>query len=645
MKRKHWVLLAALAVLGVGATLGLQGWRKFVVERQDARAWQRAKDLLQEGRGEEALSLVDSRKNEASKRDWGALELDALAAAFQVSRLAGIYQRDPESVLRHEEACLLLARASHSARKKDDFARIRQAWQGHEGKSHLWLALDSDVLAWSNQPHEAAKLLANQKFSGAAEATRLVRLALLSANRNLEESWKLLDQANLLDPRNPDIHSFRAQILEAIQKPAEARVEYVAALVAAPKNPLLRDQLAEFYRRQGDYDHALRTWEESLPAPSIDYLWVKTLFWGRVVQPASIGTGKLAPPAGELEPLARWLLALGPGRFWDGDSFAQLPHNRQFTDRRQELYWLRVLDHLQANRPPEAMDLLKYSRFRTGSWQPHLEMALQRILYFRLKGSLNPPDLQRAAARTNQHQFFAQLETAAEQERKTGKLDLSPELRQVLAGREAFAAACLAAGWREAALQFLAGEGALPPLPDWLAYGLAQALRFNRTPAAALGFLAAQPATPTLNLLSGELLLGLGKVQEGLGQLARLARLDADAGQRAAWLLAMASLERGRCAEARQWIQDQPRLAQATIGRELLARAALMEGKKAEADQLYQAIGPDSAEAKAHLARLAFAAKNWAEARRLTQELMRLLPDELQLRQNLVAIEKAEAGK
>jgi hypothetical protein len=106
--------------------------------------------------------------------------------------------------------------------------------------------------------------------------------------------------------------------------------------------------------------------------------------------------------------------------------------------------------------------------------------------------------------------------------------------------------------------------------------------------------------------------------------------------------LSLAAFESGNLTEARETIQRQPRLANATTGHELLARLALQDGKLAEAERLYQAIANDSAEAQAFLARRAFERQDWQAARLQTEKLQRLMPDALQLRENLLAIAKAE---
>ena len=332
------------------------------------------------------------------------------------------------------------------------------------------------------------------------------------------------------------------------------------------------------------------------------------------------------------------------GQFWQSNSFAALPQARRYAQERQELFWLQLLDLLHNRREAEAQEMLKFNRFRTRSWQPDLEAAVRRILIYRQARSLNAADLVFVSTTpaTNQHQFFVQLESLAKQERSVAQFRFPPEFDALLRGPEAFAAAFLAAGWREAALQLYAGTD-LSQRPDWLAYGLGQLLRMNRGNRAALTFLDKQKPSPSLGLLSAEILIGDGKAAEGLKRLATLASENSPVGFRASYMLALASLDAGKYDDARGWVSRQPLLVKEIVGVELLARIALRQGQAAEADRLYRTVAKDSIEAKSYLARQAFAQKNWAEARRYTMELIHALPDELTLRENLLAIDKAAA--
>jgi hypothetical protein len=243
-----------------------------------------------------------------------------------------------------------------------------------------------------------------------------------------------------------------------------------------------------------------------------------------------------------------------------------------------------------------------------------------------------PPD--------QRHQFFLQLE-------RFGRSNLSPnelpnDLAAFLAGDDAIAAVFLAGGWREAALRLCSRPAAASP--EWLVYAFAQALRLNRGPQPALDYLADKGTSTVLSLLRAELLLSCGRLDEGLKQLRGLSQDDSDAGYRATLILALAALDQHQPAQAAQEIQSHPRLRASLEGQEILARAALSSGSLAQAEEIYAALANQSAEAKAFLARQAFARQQWPRARELTEQLLVMHPDELQLRANLAAISAAEAG-
>jgi hypothetical protein len=640
MKKLLLLTAIAAALITIGA-FSVRAWRAHVVAKLEGRAYTQAHKLLAEGRPLDALAVADMAVRTDARHAWSAVEFNALVAARHIPRLMAAYTQSPERVLANEEASLLVARALFAARQREDFAKVREAWRGREQQPQLWLALDSDALGLEGKVQEAEELLRGTNFVGEAEATRLVRLALHSANRNLYESWTLLDRAFALAPRNPEVRSFRAQVLESIGKPAEARVEYVAAHVADPKNPLWRDELAEFYRRQGSYDLALQTWRDALNQPAADFIALKEAFWSRVIQP------KTTPPStqrvqGELLPLVDFVRVLPPERFWDAEPFGQLALSARYTKERPEVFWLGLLEMLRTGRETDAAEHLRVNRFRTRSWRPELEAALVQILHFRTNQSFAGLDLLAAPVPSNSHPFLVELHQCAKTDLKSpGQSAVTPELAKFLMSREVFAAAFLAAGWREAALQ-LTAPTASAELPAWFSFGMAQCLRFNRGNEAALDYLAKAPQSPELTLLRGEILLAQKQTQEGLRQLSAIAKDNSDAGYRAAWLVAQSAIETRDFAQAQTTVAAQPRLAESTAGRELLARIALLRSGADEAEPMYRAIETESVEARAFLARRAFERRDWPAAREQTEALMRRLPDELQLRENLMAIERAQ---
>ena len=629
----------ALALTAVGA-VGFRAWRAHALVRQEQIAHTRAAALLKDGKAAEALVLVDTFARRESKLDWSKLEVSALTAS--------VFERAPGRILSDEEASLLMGHAFLHARKPGELNRIRTAWRGHETRPDVWLVLDADALVVAGKPRDAETLLRAQTLNGAADVARLTRLALVTAKKDLAGAWKLLDQAAALDPRDPDVRSFRGQILETTGRHALARIEYVAALVAAPQNPLLRDQLAEFYQRTRSYDLALDTWLEALGQPNLDFLWLKAAFWSRVVRPADLSAFG-APPAGDLEPLARQLTGLKPGAFFDTNAFNLLPRSRVYAGQRQEVFWLRLLDALQKGREKEAGEWLSFEPDRLRTWAPDLATALLRIIYYRQNQSLNPPGFVNVSPtpETNRAPFYTLIEEAARQEKAAPdhKTALTPELAALLRGPNAFSVAFLAAGWREAGLLLRPEAKPAAGEPDWSLQALAEALRLNRSPKAALAFLGAGELPPVAALLRAEVLVQAGRRPEAKQQLATLAPLRSGVGFRATYLLALDAVENQQFAAARQLVAQQPLLAQDDVGQELLAGVALAEGKTAEAEQIYRGIVTSSVAAKTWFARQAFGQRRWREARQLTNELLELLPDSMQLRENLLAIDQAEGRR
>jgi len=646
MKSKKIILsLVVLAVAGTAIFFGIKIWRNGVVERQEQRAFALTKQLIAKNNFADALTILRQQSAATAKLNWPPLEVRALAGLRAAPELAAIYQRTPARIYADEEASLVLARAFLASRNHPSLEAIRKSWAGHETRPADWLVLDSDVFLEANKPLAAEKVLRSKQFTGAAEAARIERLALLVAKNDLPQAWQLLSTATELDSHNPELRSFRGQMLEAAGKPAAARGEYLAAVIAQTNNPLLTDQLAEFYRRQNNYDAALATWEAALTRPSYDFIALKTAFWQRLIRPGNFAADKI--PDGELQPLAKWIGTLDAANFFDNPSFNLLPAADRILHQRPEIFWLRLASALQQKHETEAVELLKFNPFRARSWQPDLEIALARILHYRLKHSLNPAEIITASATpaSDRPEFFTQLETLAAQERTTGRAAVPADLDALLRGPDAFAAAFLAAGWREAALRLCEVKQVSPAEPAWFAYGLAQCLRANRSPAAALDFLATQKTDPALKLLTAEIKIQTGDSHTGLTDLALLAPQNSAVGFRASYILALANVDAKKFTEAKQWVLQNPPLAADSLGRELLANIAVRTGQTAEATAIYQSLVPTSIPAKAFLAKQAFDRRDWAEARRLTSEVVQLAPEDLQFRANLAVIDQKIAGK
>jgi hypothetical protein len=631
---------------------GFFAWRSYVIKSQDERSYKNAKDLLEASRPDEAFSLIRGRNrsiSDSKSADWLSLEIQALEKLRNIPRLLYLYDRTPGAFSKHEGAALLIARTLLHTGNLEDLAKLQSDWRSRKKRPASWLALAVDALIVEGKLNEAVKVLHSRSFEGPADCARLMRLALLSAKDDLKAAWNYLDRAYFLDPNNPDVRSFRAQILERIGKLPMARVEYVAAHLSDPDNPLLRDQLAEFYRRTGKYGQALETWTRGLENSSVDFIRLKALFWNRVAQPIKFDWAAATPSSGYLQPFLSYLMDLPQGRFWNADVFQDISDARRLLDNRQETFWLRLLQALKEGEESRALEILHSNTFQKKSWNPDIETALKRVLAYRIWGALPRMDEEIPVEDSNtalKHQFFNQLNLLARADAKNSKTGKIPAgLDQLMRSDEAFAAVFMAGGWIEAALQ-LHRMPVLPGnFPDWVAYGLTQSQRFNRGNKAALEFAGKQKLSPVMELLMAELMVAAGQAKEGLKKLSALADRDSDVGFRSSWLLVLARLDQGDIAAARKVFSRQPRLKNSVAGKEILARIALVEGKTEEARRMYEALEKVSTEAKAYLAKFAYDSQDWQTARRLTEELLLRFPDRMRLRSNLKAIAEAEGKK
>jgi hypothetical protein len=178
--------------------------------------------------------------------------------------------------------------------------------------------------------------------------------------------------------------------------------------------------------------------------------------------------------------------------------------------------------------------------------------------------------------------------------------------------------------------------------PDWFAYGLTQALRYNRGNKAALEYALKQKLTPSLDMLIAEIFLADNQRNKAIPRLQDLSRSDSDIGFRAAWLMSLAYLTKGDIKEASRIVNEKKSLSSSVTGKEILARIAINQGNTREADRLYGLLANESLEAKTYLARRAFVMKDWGAARKYTEDLLTYFPDMMELRENLDRIAREE---
>jgi len=400
----------------------------------------------------------------------------------------------------------------------------------------------------------------------------------------------------------------------------------------------LRDQLAEFYMRQRNYAAALRVWGNSLKSPSADYIWLKALFWNRLAYPLNVDWTAMEVPEGKLNSLTKYIINLGPDKFWDEEDFGKDPELLQFLHRSQVTLWLRLIDLLKNNNEKEALDLLNVYVFTSPPLDKDLKVCLHNILNYRINGKFL--ENEQHVISSTRHIFFKQIQETIEKEgAENAHQNLSEELQLQLESDEAYALVFLAAGLPEAALQ-LHQMGVIPEeFPSWVAYALTQAYRYNRGPLEALNFASKQKTREPIGILTGELLIASGSLDAGIEHLTSYTTsANPNISQRASWIMAKIYVQQQKYDEAINTVHSNPQLVESPVGQELLGQIAMIQGDMEKAEEIYGNIIEKSQEAKSFFARQAYQNENWNKSLELTKEMLRQSPNNITLRKNLMKI-------
>lgn len=656
-----WRTLCVSAAVGVGASVASLGtdWHLFAGNNfqdkpktllgadssQAEEDFKQAVALFEEGYAEEALKYLHnneekfSYENENGKK-WVDLAIDVNTALYGNVHLTTLYCHFPEAFKNREKASLLVGNALILHHETKAYSKLRQSWKGNENLSSEWLFLDVDSLLLNNQRAEAINLLETHKFTGELETNRLVRLALLTIQNDPKTAWNYLNEAHVKDPDNIDLYTYKARLLESVDKNNLALSEYMTALEAEPKNIFMKDLLADFYLRNGQHQQAIAFWKEALDNSALDTVWLKAFFWSRMTTPTHDDLSGITPPLGKLHAFNQYLLELTPGKFWEQKRFEKIPGAQHLLTTQQVTFWLRLLSDLKNGQEESALKLLQENPFAKSSWNPSLERALKQLLTYRLTGNIDSSDgrFSEAMPKKNENAFFAFLDRLAVE---PALLAQEKELRTLLSSNEAFVVTFLSSGWLEAGLQLHDQSILSADLPAWAAVAIAEAINTNRGYEEALQFAMMQPSSPQLSALMADLLKLAKNSNSFVFTLKKMASQQSEKGMKAAWLLSLIHLERGNFDAAKQSIYAQPLLSEILLGKETLARIALTEGDVELAHQIYLEIESQSVEAKSYLARNAFIEKNWGRAKALTQQLLEVYPDNPLLEENLRKIAQA----
>jgi tetratricopeptide (TPR) repeat protein len=667
--RKVLVVLIAIIIIAVIALyirskpqeVGKPGeMPKATVHFNEQKDMDLARRLIEENKTQQALEIIKQYENPAmihteNGRQWLSILIDAYTANHDAGRLTFIYDHLPDLFSKHEKACTYILHTFINQEKLKEIETLRGTWAGKETLPVDWFYVDCDILAMQGKREQAKKMLLSKEFEGKDDVGRLVRLAFLVMMDSPNQALSYLVQAQKKDSQNPEIYILRAKILETFGETELANFEYTVAQQLAPTDLAIRDQLAEFYRRQGKMELALKIWKDSLTPPSSDLIWLKVLFWNKVYGPLNITWDAIQKPEGPRLPLIDYLINLPQNVFWDEKTFAKLEEGKKYLHSQQITFWLRLCQYLKDGKEKEALDLLQTNPFKFQSWDPLLEKTLAKILIFRDTGIM-PSDLlvdknptnEKQEARLNallekRHPFFLEFNSICKElVLHPEQLNLPPSLTALFKSPDVFSAIFLADAWPEASLLLAKNKILSKDYPEWFAAGMIQATRFIDGPKAALDYAHHQVQNNLVRFAIAELELEIGQTEEAIGQLQKLTTLPSDIGFKSTYLLANCYFNLKNFDAAKSIIEKSAELKKSTIGQELLARIAVAENNEELAMRIYSNIEKDSAEAKSFLAQKAFAEKNFARAKKLTEELLREHPTNTAIQMNYLRMVEEE---
>ena len=638
-----------LLVLGLSAG-ALWSWRQSVLREREAwsaKTLERAINDRDFVTAKSALNaLSDANERAAKETEIRSAELsDGIArrdAGVIRQATSGAAPADLRKDLL-EQADLVLAREALWNRNQAECESLAKRWSGNTAFPGRWTLLAADLMLSLGEKEQAREFLEKAELEGEEDALRHVRLALIHAG----EPWQAMDSIDAglrTNPRSAELLSFRAQIQEAAGRLADARLDYVAAVLSEPANPLYRDVLANFQLRMGEPSNAAETWRDAAEATELGLYAFKGWFWSRICGvPLSRPLPEVNQP-GWAE-VMREIGNLPDGAF----TSAGMEHaiaGISGLPQRPEVVWLRVLEsvrgaewetaisRLESGFPPAAETMapglgtrLLVNLAAVSGGEPRVALAGRDL-------PVLPPE---------PHPFLVEFD-----QWKRSSTPQDDAFPRWLANPASLAATLFAHGWHGAALD--AGGGAkLAPVdnaPAWFDFGYSRCLLVRDGPDAARRWLESLPElSEAAQLTHAEILLTGGEAELGMKKLAVLATGRSPHAGRAAWSLALAELDRGNTAEAVRLVKGSPELLASVRGKEILARAALSDGAADAALEIYLGLGEESADAMIYLSKRAFAEKDWEAARKWTGELARRFPAEPQFRKNLLSIDDAEAGK
>jgi len=543
----------------------------------------------------------------------------------------------------NEDRDLDAAYAALDTNDLQQYQELRQRWKGIEKAYSEWFLLDAEALQRAGQRDATISLLNSDSLKGRYETERLTRLAALNVSDHPEISWDNLDEASAKDPKNTDIHIYKAGLLETADKGDLAIKEYQIALQKDANSSFLKEQLGEFYLRSGEYEQALKVFQDALTTSPTDAIYLKTVFLSRIVHPIKLKLNPALIPSGTLSPLATYINTLPPDSFWNEAAFAQLPEHVSYLANNQETFWLELLNALANQNEQKALQILDKNSFKTNSWAPELEANLKFILTFRQSAQRNPnnftyPQYPVENAIATEKEYLDTINALSSLPEDKLITSISLDLYDILVSKIALTLPFLNVGWEKVAVQFNSLSVVPEKFPSWIAYKLTEAIADIDGNKTALAFATKQTSSPELSLVIGRIMIEDKRPQDAFNILSTIYKNKNEIGSQASLLIAPLFLTQNNPKAAKEAILSHQDLANNIQAREILARAFFQEGDAEVTYRIYQSLEPYSTEAKSFLAHQAFVDRNWKLAGILTEELLKIYPNSSVLKENLRVI-------
>lgn len=648
MKKTTFIVLVLITALLGLASAGLL-WRRSVVARQGSIAAHLIDQALKVGDFVTARSalkrVVDTGSRDPLEKRILLAEMDH-GLKVRDTELLQMVLGNPSSadfpMETKERAALVLARQAVRDGNEESYRQWSESWAGKGAQKAQWFLLSCDQLLATGKRDEAKAMLMTGTFSGRDEACRLGRLALLEAG-DPAQAYHLIELGLKEDSGNADLHSFRGQIMEATGRTDQAIVDYRQAVASEPDNPLHRDALANFHRRQGDLHAAVEAWKEAAAGSGLGVYGFKAWFWARMAGLPLDGAPPDSNQRGWVEVVSALRSQEGSVFLTDGLTVAL--QRAAGPMKRPELEWLAVLESIRKGDRERALAGVSdsFSAEARQLW-PGLAQRLQACL----SGGAGKDPRQALAGKmkpeqaVDEHSFVREFSRWASLEMDAGE---SARFEDWLRSPDAVTGTLLASGWLGAALDVSGGSRFEPRAgsPEWLVFGYAKALQQREGAKVACDWLDhTGHSAPASDLLFGELCLADGRKEAGMAALSSVSEGGSIHASRALWTLAMMALDRGDAEEACRIVRKDQDFAEGPQGIEILARASILKDDRSEAARLYRSIAGQSMDALLFLSKEAFAAGDLKEADKWTDMLVSRYPSEPAFRDNLRKIRELE---